>query len=54
MLFEKKLRGDDDNNDNADVSVELLVALEFMPLAIVQAAAYIVRRKSRYLVREYL
>jgi hypothetical protein len=53
-LFEKKLGGDDDNNDNANVSAELLVALEFMPLAIVQAAAYIVRRKPQYSVREYL
>jgi hypothetical protein len=53
-LFEKKLGGDDDSSDNADVSAELLVALEFMPLAIVQAAAYIVRRKPQYSVQEYL
>jgi hypothetical protein len=53
-LFEKKLGGDDDSSDNADVSAELLVVLEFMSLAIVQAAAYIVRRKPQYSVREYL
>ena len=53
-LFEKKLGGDDDGIGNADVAAELLVALELMPLAIVQAAAYILRRKPRYSVREYL
>ena len=53
-LFETKLGGDDDSSDNADVAAELLVALELMPLAIVQAAAYILRRKPRYSVREYL
>jgi hypothetical protein len=35
MLFEKKLGGDDDSSDNANVSIKLLVALEFMPLAII-------------------
>ena len=34
-LFETKLGGDDDGYNNADVAAELLVALEFMPLAIV-------------------
>jgi hypothetical protein len=53
-LFETKLRGNDNGSDNANIALELLVALEFMPLAIVQAAAYISRRKSRYSVREYL
>ncbi|KAH7418642.1 P-loop containing nucleoside triphosphate hydrolase protein [Cadophora sp. MPI-SDFR-AT-0126] len=53
-LFETKLGGDDDSSDKADATAELLVALEFMPLAIVQAAAYILRRKPRYSVREYL
>ena len=53
-LFETKLGGDDDGSDNGDVIAELLVALELMPLAIVQAAAYILRRKQRYSVREYL
>jgi hypothetical protein len=36
-LLEKKLGKQNDNRDNA----ELVAALEFMPLAIVQAAAYI-------------
>lgn len=53
-LFEKKLGWHDSGSNNGDVSTELLVALEFMPLAIVQAAAYISRRKLRYSVREYL
>jgi hypothetical protein len=53
-LFQTKLGGVDDGSDNADVAAELLAALEFMPLAIVQAAAYILRRKPRYSVREYL
>ncbi|KAG9235944.1 putative kinesin [Amylocarpus encephaloides] len=53
-LFETKLGGDDNGSDNANIALKLLVALEFIPLAIVQAAAYISRRKSRYSVREYL
>jgi hypothetical protein len=53
-LFENKLGGVDDGSNDGDVAAELLVALELMPLAIVQAAAYILRRKSRYSVREYL
>ncbi|KAH7317796.1 hypothetical protein BKA65DRAFT_483263 [Rhexocercosporidium sp. MPI-PUGE-AT-0058] len=53
-LFETKLGGNDNGSDNADVATELLVALEFMPLAIVQAAAYILRRIPRFSVREYL
>jgi len=55
-LLEKKLRiqGDSDNNGkNSDIS-ELVAALEYMPLAIVQAAAYIFQRAPRYLVSEYL
>ena len=52
-LFENKLRGDDNGSDDGNVAVELLVALELMPLAIVQAAAYILRRRPRYSVREY-
>lgn len=40
-------------NDGDDAS-ELAEALEFMPLAIVQAAAYISQRAPRYSVREYL
>jgi hypothetical protein len=53
-LFENKLGRDNNGSDDGDVAAELLVALEFMPLAIVQAAAYILRRKPRYSVREYL
>jgi hypothetical protein len=53
-LFENKLGWHDDGSDDGDVATELLVALEFMPLAIIQAAAYISRRKLRYSVRKYL
>ncbi|KAF8867326.1 putative kinesin [Acephala macrosclerotiorum] len=49
-LFENKLGRHDDGDDTA----ELAAALEFMPLAIVQAAAYIFQRAPRYSVREYL
>ena len=49
-LFEKKLgplgQGDD--------TTELAAALEFMPLAIIQAAAYISQRAPRYSVQRYL
>jgi hypothetical protein len=40
-LFENKLGGHDNSTNDGDVTAELLVALEFMPLAIVQAATYI-------------
>jgi tetratricopeptide (TPR) repeat protein len=49
-LFENKLGRHDDGDDTA----ELAAALEFMPLAIVQAAVYISQRVPRYSVREYL
>jgi len=49
-LLSKKL-GEHDDSDSA---VELVVALEFMPLAIVQAAAYISQRASPSLVRRYI
>ncbi|KAL6717746.1 hypothetical protein ACLMJK_003831 [Lecanora helva] len=49
-LFEKKL-GPLYQGDNA---AELAAALEFMPLAIVQAAAYISQRSPRYSVEQYL
>ena len=49
-LLERKLGWHDEGNDAA----ELVAALEFMPLAIVQAAAYITQRIPRYSVREYL
>src|SRR5579871_1654876 len=49
-LFEKKLGVQKDSNDIA----ELAAALEFMPLAIVQAMAYISERAPRCSVRQYL
>jgi len=49
-LFERKLGWHDDGDD----AIELTAALEFMPLAIVQAAAYISQRAPRYSVQEYL
>ena len=49
-LLERKLGWHDDGED----AVELAAALEFMPLAIVQAATYISQRVPRYSVREYL
>jgi hypothetical protein len=49
-LFEKKLRPQDNNSDVA----ELAAALEYMPLAIVQAAAYIFQRAPRCSVAKYL
>jgi hypothetical protein len=49
-LLERKLGW----HDNGEDAVKLAAALEFMPLAIVQAAAYISQRAPRYSVREYL
>ncbi|KAF7942882.1 uncharacterized protein EAE97_006336 [Botrytis byssoidea] len=49
-LFEKKLGQCDDGNNTA----ELVEALEFMPLAIVQAASYILQRIPRYSLHDYL
>ena len=49
-LFERKLGWHDDGED----VIELAAALEFMPLAIVQAAVYISQRAPRYSVRQYL
>ncbi|KAF1935592.1 hypothetical protein EJ02DRAFT_471078 [Clathrospora elynae] len=49
-LFEKKLRVQEDNESVA----ELAAALEYMPLAIVQAAAYILQRAPRCSVVKYL
>ena len=49
-LFEKKLGKQGESQDVA----ELAAALEFMPLAIVQAAAYISQRAPRCSVRQYL
>jgi hypothetical protein len=53
-LFENKVGEVDNGSDDDDSAAKLLMALEFMPLAIVQAAAYIVRRKPRSSMREYL
>jgi hypothetical protein len=50
MLLEKKLGTSRDRNGIA----ELVAALEFMPLAIVQAAAYIRQRAPRFSVRQYI
>jgi hypothetical protein len=49
-LFEKKLGGRGNSKDIA----ELAIALDFMPLAIVQAAAYISQRAPRSSVQHYL
>jgi tetratricopeptide (TPR) repeat protein len=49
-LFERKLGWHEDGKD----VVELAALLEFMPLAIVQAAAYVSQRVPRYSVRQYL
>ncbi|KAF2204094.1 putative kinesin, partial [Delitschia confertaspora ATCC 74209] len=49
-LLQKKLVEEIDK----DSSAELATALEFMPLALVQAAAYIRQRAPRYSVRQYL
>ena len=52
-LFEKKLGVQGDNRDNSNVA-ELAAALEYMPMAIVQAAAYILQRAPRFSVAKYL
>ena len=49
-LFRSKLGRLDDKGDAAS----LVAALGFMPLAITQAAAYILRRSPRYSVQQYL
>ncbi|RAR04073.1 TPR-like protein [Stemphylium lycopersici] len=49
-LFKKKLEA---HEDNSNIS-ELAAALEYMPLAIVQAAAYISQRAPRHSVSKYL
>jgi tetratricopeptide (TPR) repeat protein len=49
-LFEKKLGAQEDDSD----AIELAAALEYMPLAIVQAAAYILQRAPRCSVEQYL
>jgi hypothetical protein len=52
-LLEKKLRMQDDRESVANIS-ELVAVLEYMPLAIVQAAAYVSERAPRCSVSEYL
>jgi hypothetical protein len=49
-LFEKKLGAQGNSGDVA----ELVTVLEYMPLAIVQAAAYVLQRAPRCSVRQYL
>lgn len=49
-LFLKKSDGD----TGLETASELVTALEFMPLAIVQAAAYISQRAPRYSISRYL
>ena len=49
-LLEKKL---ETLNDRSDIA-ELVAALDFMPLAVVQAAAYIRQRGPRCSVRQYI
>ncbi|KFY87014.1 hypothetical protein V500_07258 [Pseudogymnoascus sp. VKM F-4518 (FW-2643)] len=49
-LFENKLGG----HTSCDYTSELAAELEFMPLAIVQAATYVYQRAPRYSVQEYL
>lgn len=51
-LLDKKLESTGQRNDKDHI--ELVAALEFMPLAIVQAAAYISQRAPRCSVRQYL
>ena len=48
-LFEKKL-----GTDDTEGAIELVTTLEFMPLAIVQAAAYISQRAPRCSVQQHL
>ncbi|KAH8779131.1 P-loop containing nucleoside triphosphate hydrolase protein [Hyaloscypha sp. PMI_1271] len=50
-LFEKKLGVQEDNKEDI---AELVTVLEFMPLAIFQAATYITERWPRCSVRQYL
>jgi hypothetical protein len=50
-LLRKKLG---DTNDNDNLIPELATVLEYMPLALVQAAAYIRKRAPRCSVRQYL
>jgi hypothetical protein len=53
-LFEKKLVNQIEDQGDSEEASNLIAALEFMPLAIVQAAAYISQRAPRCSVRKYL
>ncbi|KAH7389980.1 P-loop containing nucleoside triphosphate hydrolase protein [Pyrenochaeta sp. MPI-SDFR-AT-0127] len=53
-LLEKKLGVQEDTDDTGDDAAELTAALEYMPLAIVQAASYILQRAPRCSVAQYL
>ncbi|KAK3177705.1 hypothetical protein K4F52_009553 [Lecanicillium sp. MT-2017a] len=50
QLFQNKLGQSEDEA----CTIELAAALEYMPLAIVQAAAYVVQRRPRYSLQKYL
>lgn len=54
-LFWKRMGVQEDGNDVAElVAAQLVAALKFMPLAIVQATAYISERGPRCSIRQYL
>ena len=50
VLLQKKLGQQEDSNN----ITELAAALEYMPLAMVQAAAYVSQRRPRFSVQQYL
>ncbi|OCK77385.1 TPR-like protein [Lepidopterella palustris CBS 459.81] len=53
-LLKKKLGTESISASQAELAAELAAALECMPLAIVQAAAYIKQRAPRYSLQQYL
>jgi hypothetical protein len=53
-LCEKKLGAQGDSQYNRTDTTELTAALEYIPLAIVQAVAYILQRAPRYSISKYL
>jgi hypothetical protein len=53
-LLHKKLRDEGRKNDINNDIAELAAVLDHMPLALVQAAAYIRQRAPRYSVQQYL
>ncbi|OAQ72193.2 kinesin [Pochonia chlamydosporia 170] len=50
QLFQNKLG----QSDNEACTIELAAALEYMPLAIIQAAAYVLQMRPRYSLQKYL